>query len=334
MATEIAVHHALEDWQAVRQESLWRPREEKSLLVGNGASMVVSEKFGYRSLYDQASLGSDDQALFDALDHTRNFEIALNALGIATLVCRQVGQDFSKIEERYASIREALIRAVHVSHVNHVDVSEDRLRYIGDGLIKNYLNVYSTNYDLLLYWSMMMHGSFDDWGDFFWNELTFDIQNSEPNPTIPPRTMLHYLHGGLHLYRLPDGRVKKRSAAVGRAILRQLDSLADLPFFVSEGSSQDKLRVIRGSDYLSHMYERLRDDTTSLVVFGHDLGKQDAHIVDALQSREHVAFGVHPTSDAEVAATVERIKKLLPNAKLRFFDARTHGLGTTWLRVS
>jgi hypothetical protein len=57
--------------------------------------------------------------------------------------------------------------------------------------------VYTTNYDLCLYWSHLESYPRPNIKDYFWNSgNTFDPANA----SIDDATSMHYLHGGLHLW--------------------------------------------------------------------------------------------------------------------------------------
>jgi hypothetical protein len=88
--------------------------------------------------------------------------------------------------------------------------------------------------------------------DYFWGQSQeFDLTDTETSVTA---TKVLYLHGGLHLYRLPSGVAIKRKAEAGRSLL-DLFGVSFMegatPLFITEGTSQDKLASIRRSDYLS-----------------------------------------------------------------------------------
>ncbi len=59
--------------------------------------------------------------------------------------------------------------------------------------------VYTTSYDLSLYWSHMRCIDMVDIKDFFWNKLVFDPSDA----VVYGRntTRIHYLHGGIHLWQ-------------------------------------------------------------------------------------------------------------------------------------
>ena len=67
------------------------------------------------------------------------------------------------------------------------------------------------------------------------------------------------------------------------AINNTIKTLDDVPLFVTEGPTQDKLKTIRSSDYLSFCYDQLLGHGDGLCIFGHALGEQDSHIIHALR---------------------------------------------------
>lgn len=140
--------------------------------------------------------------------------------------------------------------------------------------------------DLLVYWAAMCDQYPGKLPDYFWSSpLVFDPLNTE---VWGKETKLLFLHGGLHLLRLSDGQTLKRKAMPGRNLLDLFgDSLPEdpdaVPLFVSEGAAEDKLAVIRSSDYLSFALTTFAETDEPLVVFGHSLSEQDQHLVDILQ---------------------------------------------------
>jgi len=178
-----------------------------------------------------------------------------------------------------------------------------------------------------------------EFGDYFWNPgsgLEFDLYNTEPAFDM---TLVHYLHGGLHIYRLADGRTVKRVASSGSTLLSLLGSDfhgVDLPLFVSEGTSTDKMRVIRSSDYLSFVYQMLGSDDGDMVVFGHGLrAAQDDHILRALQRHpdRRIAISMRPGPALQLVAQKTAVLQQFPHMSIRFFDSTTHPLGDPALQL-
>lgn len=320
----------LGDWSTVKGDAAW-----PSLLIGNGASIAVCQNFNYGSLFNQASLSANDKHLFSALDNTTNFELVLDALRVSELVCHQLGHKHSQVSTRYKSIRNALIAAVNQVHIPWIDMTQPVMTAIGNELL-TYTAVYSTNYDLVAYWSLMSVNQSNAWGDLFWNAaLEFDDTDTQP---FPNKTLIHYLHGGLHLYRTANGGTAKRAATAPSTLLNLLGTPyqgTDLPLFVSEGRSADKMRIIRSSDYLSFAYGAFEDEDNDLVVFGNSLSKQDEHLVKAINRHpaRRVAVGLRPGRTLTVIKAKAAILGSLKTKQVRFFNSETHPLGSPALQL-
>jgi hypothetical protein len=323
----------LPGWDDTKKKYNW-----SGLLVGNGASQAVWSRFGYASLYETAlqtdldhSLSDADQRLFDAMG-TKNFEAVLGALAVAKMVGLALDQPIELIEERYESTRQALVSAVHIVHIPWMRLSSAAKEAIRNEML-NYDTVFSTNYDLLTYWAIM-YESGDGFKDYFWSEQ-FDVSDVE---IWDKCTKVLYLHGGLHLYRLPYGATFKRSAALGRNLLDLFGTPyknGALPLFISEGKSEDKLRSIYNSDYLSFSFSQFARYPGPMVIFGQGLHESDSHIVAAMQSWGHrpIAISMRSGDDKEIMARKASLLKTLPKANLCFFDASTHPLGSPDLRI-
>jgi Domain of unknown function (DUF4917) len=324
-------------WNAIRGTDVpWR-----GLLIGNGASIAVSSSFGYPSLLEVAASPNIDQPLrggarqlFDALG-TTNFEFVLASLKLAGRVCAATGVDYSAFPQLYRDVQQALFEAVGHVHVPWEIVAGRSLPRIRAELVR-YKSIFSTNYDLLVYWAMMSEGDPDDFRDFFW-ELgggPFDPANVE---IWGAPAVVYFLHGGVHLRRTTGGGTLKR-AAVGGTLLSQFRTdweSAESPLLVSEGTSADKLLSISGSDYLSFAYSGFARHTGNLVIFGHGLGEQDDHLVHAMNewnsppwNPRQIAVSVRgQLSEQQVRQEKARLAQRLPSADLWFYEADTHPLG-------
>lgn len=261
------------------------------ILVGNGASIAVWDRFRYASLY-QAALSTEmsgpltdqDQALFDAMG-TQNFEAVLSALLTSKIVSGALHLDTRLIGERYESIRQALIEAVISVHIPWTSIQTRVLEQIRTAL-RAYDSVYSTNYDLLVYWAIMS-GTPKEFPDYFWGaNNSFDSGKTEIWVKHPTRVL--YLHGAVHLYRDTFSITFKAKAEESWNLLEQFAGRQQrdvVPLFISEGTSENKLEAIRRSDYLSFAYEQFSRHEGPLVVFGHSLGESDQHLVAVMNAR-------------------------------------------------
>lgn len=325
----------LEDWNALRASAAFG-----GLLVGNGASRAVWDDFGYDSLFENARtveekpLTPSELSVFDALQ-TRSFEQVLSALKTTSRVNKALAVSSAAPRNRYYAIKEALINTVHTVHIPWRLVEASTLATINQELA-SYRTVFTTNYDLLNYWAIQQQP--DAITDLFHGtEPAFDL-----SATATDKTRLLYLHGGLHLVRNQDGTARKLMSTEGTllgnfAINNTIKTLDDVPLFVNEGPSADKLKTIRSSDYLSFCYEQLLGHGEGLCLFGHALGEQDSHIVHALRQAKPkvVAISIYPRSKAFIQHQKRHYAKVFEGTgvELRFFDSKSHALGSPKLTV-
>jgi hypothetical protein len=342
----------LEDWAHVDKVL---PTENRGLLIGNGASINVWPRFRYPSLYEIAKderkanhLTRPEVNLFADLN-TTNFESVLSAMIAAGKVWKIYGKprrDIADLDESYERVRKSLIRAVKEVHVPFKQVSKQLKAHL-EQAIAAYSDVYSTNYDLVLYWSMMNNPA--RFKDFMWGEAQgersnlFDISDTEVRNQNTATTNVLFLHGALHLYKYSGGRTFKKTWGVDGNLLDQFDVQPDdIPLFISEGTSRDKLSAILRNDYLSFAYERFSKHPGCLVVFGHSLTPEyDQHLLDALRRRQCassdgvVAVSVPPDRDSlDVISLKNRLMKDLPGYQVRFFNSRTHPLGEDGCQIT
>jgi hypothetical protein len=299
--------------------------------------MAVSRRFRYGSLYREAKKAS----LLDAksLDlfkgyRTNNFEVVLAALSHSVKVSRLLGLPYRETASAYRNVRASLVKAVEKVHVPHASVGEAIRRELFSA-VKPYCTLFSTNYDLLLYWAIQTRpGTFDDRFRTSRHGLLF----SPGSRQAADAQNVYFLHGGIHLYRDSAGRTIKDQHDGTRDILtrfrQQVERPDSVPLFVTEGTAADKLRVIRRSDYLSHALTQLEQHQGPLVVFGLSLGESDSHLVEAMQGwdKTSIAISVLPT-DPNIASTKARYHNLLSRHRLTFYDASTHPLGSPKLHV-
>lgn len=325
----------LEDWNALRSSTAFA-----GLLVGNGASRAVWDDFGYDSLFENARtveekpLSQSELSVFDALQ-TRSFEQVLSALKTTSRVNKALAVSSAAPRNRYYAIKEALINTVHAVHIPWRLVQASTLASINQELTR-YRTVFTTNYDLLNYWAIQ-HSPQAITDLFQGDEPGFDL-----SATATDKTRLLYLHGGLHLVRNQNGTARKLMSTEGTllgnfAINNTIKTLDDVPLFVNEGPSADKLKTIRSSDYLSFCYDQLLGHGEGLCIFGHALGEQDSHIVHALRQAKPqvVAISIYPRSKAFIQHQKRYYAKVFEGTgvELRFFDSKTHALGSLKLAV-
>ena len=323
---------ALADWNDLRadDDAPW------GLLMGNGASLAVWKNFAYDSLFELSQttrsnpMSRTELAVFSAME-TSNFEPVLAALKSAMRVNAALTISSSSPRNRYFAIKEALIHAIRSVHIPWKLIQTDTLARLNAEL-QRYTSVYSSNYDLLTYWAVM-HAP-EPFDDLFNDEATFNLHASQAQGT-----RVFYLHGGMQLVKNLNGTVRKlqssESTLLGSFAINALD---DVPLFISEGTSAEKMKIIRTSDYLSFCHGQLAQHADALCVFGHSLGKQDAHIVAAIRQAQptRLSISILPRSEAFVISQKRRYLELFADVQtqMTFFDAKSHPLGNPDLRVS
>ncbi len=257
------------------------------LLLGNGFSIGCDSVFRYDSLYEQAvkaGLSERIQSLFQK-HGTNNFEGVMRLLNDSHWVAKEyelILEDNSEILKDKEIIKKALISAVAKTHLDDASTIIPSKKKLASSFLQDYQSVFTTNYDLLLYWMVMDSGR-NTFQDGFRNDPD---DSSSLIFSIPPgkNKGIYYLHGALHLF-YEDGEVRKHAWSKTGTKLTKLvcDSLSQerYPLFVAEGDHEKKLDQIQRSSYLSYCLGKLSRIKGPLVIYGHSLS-YDAHIVDRL----------------------------------------------------
>jgi len=328
----------LQVWSEIVHEEKWA-----ILLLGNGLSMNVYPYFGYTSLYTEAhepgfveGLTQQEQAIFDTFG-TTNFELVLAKLRDGIMLAEGMGLDPNPYRERFLQVQAALGRTVRRVHVPWPEVPDVALSTI-KAYLKDFDGVFSTSYDLLLYWAIVHEDDYQCFCDFFWANGRYEF---DPKDCVARQDQIpvYYMHGALHLVVDGSGATRKLVKEDGR-LLDQFgkateDDPSARPLLITEGSHKDKLRAIEENDYLAHAYKSLKEASGPLLVFGNALGEQDQHLIEAIN-----AYPGRPVAISMVDEGVEqlrnkqaRIRGSLRTDEVTFYDAATHPLGSSNLRA-
>lgn len=324
-----------------------------SLLLGNGFSINIYDGFRYSNLAVNAQgiVSEKAQALLDETSQG-NFEEALGQLAASEKVLSTLGMDnVQRVSEAYLELSLNLLECVSDAHISWSDLGTRRKHLIANSLVK-FDRVYTTNYDLIPYWSILASraslkkecGKF--MVDFMSNASAAPSEdtlafNHLHNPDDIKGPRFFYLHGALHLWTDESGRTGKwRRSDNDRSELpetlddlraRYPNSLELEPLFVSEGSAERKISKISGNGYLSHCLSMLQEDTKPTVIIGSSLGASDEHIRQALADGRgednSIAFGVHNGLDNdEATALMAHVEAAFGSSCVLFFDSSTHPL--------
>lgn len=324
--------YKIKNWADIRENF------NGTIILGNGASMAISQKFSYKSLFEHVtqteSLVDDIQRLFDFFN-TSDFELILKIVWQATNVNKSLGIADERTREAYLKVRDCLIKAVREVHPEHDEVL-DSLPKIYE-FIKNFDTVISLNYDLIPYWAIT-HGLGIEDGHVFKDCFISGEFNSDWKRFRQPIgrekrvSLVFYPHGNLVLCRNKieeETKLRSKSAGLLESVLSAWESEEYVPLFVSEGTKNQKVRSIQGSHYLSTVYrEVLPAPKYNIVIYGWAIGEHDIHILNRLYDPLliRVAVSVYGGDQAYCNRVHHLIaQNMRHDIDVVFFDSRSQG---------
>lgn len=311
------------------------------LLLGNGFSRACRDDiFAYSALFDRAdfrALSASAKAAFVALQ-TTDFERVMRALLDAAALARAyeapsvVAQAF---ETDADGLRNVLVRTIADNHPAYPGEISDTKYVACRTFLAHFGSIYTLNYDLLLYWSLMHtdqgppirhDDGFRTPDDGPTDYVSWDIDKSNSQTVF-------YLHGALHLFDAGSELVKYTWCNTGVRLIDQIREAllaSRYPLFVAEGSSEQKYERIRHSDFLSRAYRSFANIGGTLFVHGHSFSSNDDHILRLIErGKVKILFvGVFGDPDSDSNVLVIRRARQLAIARparrpldVRFFDA-------------
>lgn len=334
-------------------DSLLKKNRIKHLLFGNGFSMAYDRNiFSYNALSEFIEATGDPliKSLFEKLN-TKNFELIMQQLDNFCEMADVFSDDKSlttKINSASKALKNSLIEAVKELHPEHVFKISDEKSASCMNFLHEYLKnsglIFSTNYDLLLYWVLMRNKaekSIDGFGRDFETDLSDESyavsDDLERSGELhwgkhKKEQTIHYLHGALPIFDTGVNIVKETYTS-GHYLLENIKTRIDnkeYPVFVTAGNGKEKLTHIMHNKYLSFCYEQLCNIKGSLVTFGFNFGDYDTHIIDAINIAAKngkktgdkllsVYIGVYSDDDLKHIKSIEKKFK----CKVHCYNART-----------
>ena len=306
--------------------------KKRHLLLGNGFSIACRPKiFTYGSLFEQADFSSAPRlpAVFDAVG-TTDFEHVIKMLEDASRVVPVYSKEAKEAAAAMAADAEALkdilIQTVANNHPNIPNEINDEQFWACRRFLAHFLGdenkdgkVYTLNYDLLLYWTLMHEDmGFDDPISLAANDGFDRDEDTEPEyvnwmgESGAHGQRVHYLHGALHLFDAGAELQKYTWVNTGKPLLeqaREAMGARKFPLFVAEGKSNQKLAKIKHSAYLHHSYKsfssQMGQRNDALFIFGHSLAENDQHILKKIARGKigqiYVGLYGDPNSDGNKA---------------------------------
>lgn len=290
-----------------------------------------------------------------AKQKTTDFEEVIRSLQRASDIIPIYGNSpamAARIADDAVRLKKALVKAVASKHPARPNLISDEKYAACRKFLATFVGrdaagkVYTLNYDLLLYWTLMHEPEIDDGlgldhDDGFRKDpddldAEYVIWHGE---TRANSQNVHYVHGAMHLYDAGSDLQKYTWVNTGKALVDQANEAiaSDLfPVFVAEGESTQKLSKIKHSAYLHHNFKSLcsvcaQGSKTSLFVFGHSLGSNDRHIFDRIGRSKlaHLFISLYGDPDSpenrQTRKNAERIARLrsdqIAPLQLDFFDA-------------
>jgi len=275
-------------------DAIKKSTDKPNLLLGNGFSIACKQDiFTYKALLDEANFKTkcpNGEKLFQIFQ-TSDFEAIIQKLEDSEMI-KQIKKDAK-------CIRENLIKTLTAKHPNMPnEISNEQYKSCRI-FLSCFDRIYTLNYDLLLYWTLM-HDELDDLkidckdgfkksedasGYVVWDSGQYD-QN------------IFYLHGALHLFDAGYEVQKYTWINTGVKLIDQIKVALDkkmFPLFVAEGTYKDKMRRIQHSNYLGRGFRSFESTGKELFVFGHSLSTNDEHIIKAIEKSkiERVFISIH-----------------------------------------
>jgi hypothetical protein len=324
----------------------------KHLLLGNGFSMSYDNKiFSYNALskFIHEIKNKQLQQLFNIVN-TNNFELLMQQLDNAAQIAMIFGADekvVNKIKEGSEILKTSLIDAIKELHPDHVFTIPAERSQACANFLNSFLSqggeVFTTNYDLLLYWVCERNQLIkrcdgfgrnaedtDEWikpEDRRYSELRWGKNKEDQS--------IYYLHGALQIFDIGIEIIKEEYTSEHLLLdnIKKRMAEKEYPIFVTAGNGDEKLTHIMHNKYLSYGYEALMAIEGSLIVYGFSFSSYDDHIIRAINKAgkprkdkndiwhklQSVYVGLYSEDDYNHIKNIEKQFKV----PLRVFDAKT-----------
>lgn len=329
------------------KEALLRAgQNRKHLMLGNGFSIALRpDIFTYNTLYERAKeskkLSKELEDIFVKLG-TTDFELVMEALQYAASLVslyEKANPALAKLlEQDAAKLRDVLAETIAENHpARPYDVKQDQYESCKRFLAHFDGYIYTLNYDLLLYWTLMQtelqpevstDDGFRNPEDEDAEFVTWDVQNTNEQ-------RIFYLHGALHIYDAGADLLKFTWSKTAIPLVDQIkNSLAkrQYPLIVTEGTSQQKKDRIQHSSFLGRGFRSFSAISGALFIYGHSLAENDEHLLKLIDKGKvkQVFVGIYGDPKAERNQTIIERAQLFRTRRrngsppeINFFDARS-----------
>lgn len=304
---------------------------KRHVLLGNGFSRACrNDLFAYDALFAQAQKALSPRAkkAFFALK-TTDFEAVMRGLKVAVDLVQVYAPASPQLAKRLSDdadkLRDVLAQAIASSHPDRPNNITDTEFASCRAFLSHFDNIYTLNYDLLLYWALM-HSDSDD--------LTIVCNDGFHKPEDGPEDYVvwevgdagsqnvFYLHGALHVFDAGAEIQKYTWCNTGIALVDQIRAALGqnrYPIYVTEGTSESKMRRIQHSAFLSRALRSFAHISGSLFVYGHSLSSSDEHVLRLIERGSVKALYVSIYGDPKSKDN----RRIIARAQA-FMDGRLH----------
>lgn len=336
-----------------------RQFSKRHLLIGNGFSIACCpDIFHYGSLFKAADFAKHPELVevFRVLG-TQDFELAIKNLESGALLAGIYTPGHpdapAKMRSDADALKEILLTTIAGHHPNIPADIPDHKFWSCRKFLRLFLGkpndgqVFTLNYDLLLYWALMHED--DPLGDRIDLATNDGFGNDEDDPGADyvvwqgevnaHSAKVHFLHGALHLFDAGNELQKFTWIRTNDRLIDQARKAMNankFPLFVSEGSSIQKKNKIRHNAYLYQGFKQLTSNAQQgqhcFFLIGHSLADNDDHILRRLGSGRFGKIYVSLFGDKNSESNKAIIRKANSLAAMRreryplevaFFDAST-----------
>lgn len=333
----------------------------RNLLLGNGFSMAYDfNRFSFTNLLESAVKNniieehSEIYYIFKSLG-TSDFENVIKLLesssNVLSIYDSTSTEIIAKLKLDAKSLKNHLVDVVTNNHPENATkiLEEEYLNCID--FLKKFNRIFTLNYDLLLFWSLMKFNELEDKGTFtgdkdcklkisdgFGNSYegtTDDYVIFKNNDSTFYQT-IHYLHGALHIFDNKSEIIKNTYSRTEKSLRTQtLENLdkSIYPIFISEGTANQKKAKIIHNPYLNNSLKVMRTlgvmdkkfkEQNSLIIFGTMLKSNDEHIIQAIiESKiKNIFIGIGSVErKTELAFFEEKLSE--KKITLQYYDYKT-----------
>ena len=274
----------------------------RNLLLGNGFSVACNPFFQYDNLFNESDLPAN---IKKELEECPDYEKTIEKLNMQKEIF-QANDEYEFVqmfEDWIYYIKWDLISTI--TEIQSKVKLNKNTRHNTFLFLSNFSNIFTLNYDLLLYWVIvyavkLKENNLQTYNECIKNKRFYPCDDfrrfdgEEDCVWIPYKREqnVFYLHGGLHLFCNSENTYKLTYNVNNKQTIIQKTKYwleqGTSPLIITEGNSVDKLNWIKRSHYLNYCYEKLSKIHGVVFIHGHSLDENDQHIFDAINANQNI----------------------------------------------